>query len=200
MTPIRSHPAHAVAAGARSDAGFRPFLEGPLPNPAGGPDVAPLDPAGEGEEVVQADLADADAVLEMTRGVNAVVYMAGAGREGTYEEILRRPHARALQRLRGRAPKRRAARGLGTELDSRGGLPPVLEDPRPHRAVRGRNSTIRHRQGLRRGGGAVRTSTSTASRRCRCGSARCVPEPTERRHLLDLAELRGPGSGSCSRA
>ena len=48
-------------------------------------DVAP---AGEGEEVVTADLADADAMLALMQGVDAVVHMGGISTEGPIGPIV----------------------------------------------------------------------------------------------------------------
>jgi uronate dehydrogenase len=45
-------------------------------------------PAAEHEEVVRADLADADAVLAMMQGVNAVVHMGGVSVEAPFAPIL----------------------------------------------------------------------------------------------------------------
>lgn len=50
-------------------------------------DIAPMDGAAAHEEVVQADLTDPDAALALTEGVDAVVYMAGKGFEGGFDEI-----------------------------------------------------------------------------------------------------------------
>ena len=51
-------------------------------------DVAALDEAAPGEEVVAADLADADAVLALLDGVDAVVHMGGVSTEQPWEAIL----------------------------------------------------------------------------------------------------------------
>lgn len=45
-------------------------------------------PAGPREEVVQCDLSDAAAVMELTRDVDMVVHMGGVGRENTFDAIL----------------------------------------------------------------------------------------------------------------
>ena len=51
-------------------------------------DLAELGPAGEGEEVVQAALQDADAMLALLQGVDAVVHLGGVSVEGPFEPIL----------------------------------------------------------------------------------------------------------------
>ncbi len=51
-------------------------------------DMAEMAPAGEREEIVQCDLADKDAVMEMTRDVDAVVHFGGVALEGTFDAIL----------------------------------------------------------------------------------------------------------------
>ena len=50
-------------------------------------DMVAMDPAAPHEEVIEANLADRDAAMEMTRDVDAVVYMAGKGYEGGFDEI-----------------------------------------------------------------------------------------------------------------
>lgn len=50
-------------------------------------DIADLGPAGPGEEVTYADLTDLDAVVELTRGVDAVVHLGGLAGEASYREI-----------------------------------------------------------------------------------------------------------------
>ena len=52
-------------------------------------DIAPMAPADAHEEVVQGDISDPKLALELTRDVDAVVYMAGKGNEGTFDEIFR---------------------------------------------------------------------------------------------------------------
>ena len=51
-------------------------------------DVAEFGPAGEGEEVVLADLADPVAVDRMVEGVEAIVHMGGVSVEGPFGPIL----------------------------------------------------------------------------------------------------------------
>ncbi len=51
-------------------------------------DVAAMAPADEGEEVVPCNLADATAVLELVRGVDAIVHLGGVSVERPFEEIL----------------------------------------------------------------------------------------------------------------
>ncbi len=51
-------------------------------------DAADLGEAGPNEEVVQCDLADRDAVLEMTRDVDMILHMGGVSVEDTFEAIL----------------------------------------------------------------------------------------------------------------
>lgn len=52
-------------------------------------DVAETEPAGEGEEVVRCDLADAEAVAALCEGVDAVVHLGGHSREAPWETIWR---------------------------------------------------------------------------------------------------------------
>lgn len=52
-------------------------------------DRRPLGAAGEGEEVVIADLNDVDQVLAVTRGVDCIVHLAGVPREDAWQPILR---------------------------------------------------------------------------------------------------------------
>ena len=52
-------------------------------------DIAEMDPAGEHEEVEQGDISNPALALELTRDVDAVVYMAGKGNEGSFDEIFR---------------------------------------------------------------------------------------------------------------
>jgi uronate dehydrogenase len=51
-------------------------------------DLAPLDPARPGEQVVDADVRDPDAVTDAMAGVDAVVHLAGIPREDTFDRIL----------------------------------------------------------------------------------------------------------------
>lgn len=51
-------------------------------------DRADFGAAGEGEEVVLADLADAQAVSTMVQGVNAIVHLGGVSVEGAFAPIL----------------------------------------------------------------------------------------------------------------
>lgn len=52
-------------------------------------DIAPMEPAAEGEEVIPADLADAEAMMRLLKGIDAVVHLGGHSVEGTWEQILR---------------------------------------------------------------------------------------------------------------
>lgn len=51
-------------------------------------DVAPMDPAGEGEEVVVADIADAGAVEALCRDVDAIIHFGGRSTEDDWPGIL----------------------------------------------------------------------------------------------------------------
>jgi uronate dehydrogenase len=51
-------------------------------------DIAPLEPAGPGEEVVQCDLSQRDPVHALLEGVDAIVHMGGISTEQPYEVIL----------------------------------------------------------------------------------------------------------------
>jgi uronate dehydrogenase len=51
-------------------------------------DIADLGPAGEGEETVQCDLADKNAVLALLEGVDAVLHFGGISTEKPFEPIM----------------------------------------------------------------------------------------------------------------
>lgn len=51
-------------------------------------DIAPMDPAGPGEEVVVAALQDKDAVMSLLQGVEAVVHLGGISTEHAFETVL----------------------------------------------------------------------------------------------------------------
>jgi uronate dehydrogenase len=51
-------------------------------------DIAELEPAGPGEEVIQAALQDRAAVLALLQGVSAVVHLGGISTEHAFEDIL----------------------------------------------------------------------------------------------------------------
>jgi len=51
-------------------------------------DIAAMEPAGEGEEVVPCDLADKQAVDALVRGCDAIVHLGGVSVERPFEEIL----------------------------------------------------------------------------------------------------------------
>lgn len=51
-------------------------------------DVATMAPAGDGEEVVPCNLADASAVSELVRGTDAIVHLGGVSVERPFDEIL----------------------------------------------------------------------------------------------------------------
>lgn len=50
-------------------------------------DIADMEPAGSGEEIVKADLADYAAVVDAVRGCDAVVHLGGIALEGTWPAI-----------------------------------------------------------------------------------------------------------------
>src|SRR4249919_2385242 len=52
-------------------------------------DIAAMDAAGDGEEVVTAALEDAAAIERLVAGVNAIVHLGGVSVEGPFEPILR---------------------------------------------------------------------------------------------------------------
>lgn len=52
-------------------------------------DLAEMEPAGEGEEVVRCDLADGEGVSQLCEGIDAVVHLGGHPREAEWETILR---------------------------------------------------------------------------------------------------------------
>ena len=51
-------------------------------------DIAPLDPARSGEEIVRANLANLAEVEAMMQGVDAVVHLGGISVEDTWDKIL----------------------------------------------------------------------------------------------------------------
>ncbi len=51
-------------------------------------DIAPMAPAQAGEEVVQADLSDLQAVSELVRGCQAIVHLGGVSTEQPWDAIL----------------------------------------------------------------------------------------------------------------
>src|SRR6476469_6938470 len=51
-------------------------------------DIAPLDPAYPGEEIVRADLADLDQVENAMRGVDCVVHLGAVPGEDIWDKIL----------------------------------------------------------------------------------------------------------------
>jgi uronate dehydrogenase len=51
-------------------------------------DIAAMEPAGEGEEVVPCNLADKKGVDELVRGCDAIVHLGGVSVERPFEEIL----------------------------------------------------------------------------------------------------------------
>jgi len=51
-------------------------------------DMAEIDPAGPGEEVVQCDLADREAVMKMCEGVDAILHFGGVSTEVEFDPIM----------------------------------------------------------------------------------------------------------------
>lgn len=51
-------------------------------------DVADMDPAGENEEVVKADLADGDAVSDLVAGCDGIIHLGGVSVERPWNQIL----------------------------------------------------------------------------------------------------------------
>jgi uronate dehydrogenase len=51
-------------------------------------DIADMGAAGEGEEIVQCDLADKAAVMKLMEGVEAVLHFGGISTENTFENIM----------------------------------------------------------------------------------------------------------------
>jgi uronate dehydrogenase len=52
-------------------------------------DIVPMKPAGEGEEIVACDLADAAAVQDLCEGVDAIIHLGGIPYETGWPEMLR---------------------------------------------------------------------------------------------------------------
>lgn len=50
-------------------------------------DIAPMDPAGPGEEVVVCDLADAAGVARLCEGIDAIVHLGGKANEGDWSVV-----------------------------------------------------------------------------------------------------------------
>ena len=95
-------------------------------------DRVPLAPARDGEEVDQTDIADMAQVERMVAGVDGIVHLGGISGENTWENILAGQHHRALQRVRGGAPRRRQAHRDG-DLEPRGRVLSARADDRPPR-------------------------------------------------------------------
>jgi len=51
-------------------------------------DLAPLAPAGAGEETIHADLADAGAVAKAVKGMDAILHLGGVSRESDWTRLL----------------------------------------------------------------------------------------------------------------
>ncbi|MGB6536772.1 MAG: NAD(P)-dependent oxidoreductase [Xanthobacteraceae bacterium] len=51
-------------------------------------DIAPLEPAGNGEEVIAADIRDISAMEKATSGIDCVVHLAGQSAEAEWEKVL----------------------------------------------------------------------------------------------------------------
>src|SRR5439155_18665701 len=51
-------------------------------------DIARMEPAGDGEEVVQADLADRAAVEHLLAGVDAVIHFGGISLDAPFDELV----------------------------------------------------------------------------------------------------------------
>ncbi|MCA0872986.1 NAD-dependent epimerase/dehydratase family protein [Seohaeicola saemankumensis] len=51
-------------------------------------DLGEMDPAGPGEETVQCDLGDAGAVMQLAKGMDAIIHLGGMSVENTFEVIL----------------------------------------------------------------------------------------------------------------
>ena len=65
-------------------------------------DIRDLGAAAPHEELVQCDLADRAAALELTRDCDAIVHFAGHPRELTFDEVMRGRPPRRLPHVRGR--------------------------------------------------------------------------------------------------
>lgn len=51
-------------------------------------DIAPMDPAGPNEEVVQCDLSDRAAVIELTKDVDGIIHLGGISIEAAFDDLL----------------------------------------------------------------------------------------------------------------
>lgn len=51
-------------------------------------DIAPMDPAGLGEEVVPCDLSDRDAVHELTKDCDGIIHLGGISVEAAFDDLL----------------------------------------------------------------------------------------------------------------
>ena len=51
-------------------------------------DIAQMEPAKDGEEVVQCDLSDLDSVLKLVEGCDFIIHLGGASTENTFANIL----------------------------------------------------------------------------------------------------------------
>ncbi len=116
-------------------------------------DIAEMDPAAAHEEAVQGDISDPQFALELTRDVDAVVYMAGKGNEGTFDEIFR-GHTIGLYNIFEGARRNRVRRVIWASSIHATGFWPFGQtlgtDARPRP-----DSDLWHREGLRRDGRAM---------------------------------------------
>ena len=51
-------------------------------------DIAPMDPAGQGEEVVPCDLSDRSAVHELTKDCDGIIHLGGISVEAAFDDLL----------------------------------------------------------------------------------------------------------------
>ena len=51
-------------------------------------DISPMDPAGLNEEVVQCDLSDRAAVIELTKDVDGIIHLGGISIEAPFDDLL----------------------------------------------------------------------------------------------------------------
>lgn len=51
-------------------------------------DLGDMEDAGPGEEIVQCDLGDADAVMQLAKGMDAIIHLGGMSVENTFDVIL----------------------------------------------------------------------------------------------------------------
>ena len=163
-------------------------------------DIAAMDPAGEGEEVVVAPLEDAAAVLALVAGVEAIVHLGGISVEGPFQPILQ-ANIVGVHNLYEAARKHGVRRVVFASSNHVTGFYRQDEVVRPRRSDAARRP-LRPEQGVRREPVALllrplRPGDGVPAHRL------VVPRaegPAHARHLAELRRSRAPRGGQPDRA